>query len=1161
MSPRLVAKVGGGKMSGHTAVGKQWTALSTIGGWRHRFLTAISGGRYSTLFLLIVLLVLGVFCAEGVFAQPAGAPPGPPPGGRGPGGPPPGGPPAGGPPSAPADTAVSTSSEAASTESGESEAKGMSTPIIDVSFPDQKLTEVADLLSTLGGVNINVAGNVDPKILVNYSVKTEKTIRQVLDDLASLYQLYIDTAPDGSVTIRPGSDKPTKAEDIKEKTFPVRFSRPSEILDLVRQFLSSSPSADAIALDSQKSILVRDIPEALARVEEFLNRVDIPKQSTVFPIMYGDAQEIADIIKERLPDLEEGALTVDTANSQLIVKTNLENLAEIQLLIETLDVKKEIRVFTVSFHEVEDVVDMLEELNLLSEEGTVVSNEYTGKLIIQDTPERLDRIAEAIKAYDTPRPAVFVEAEIMDVAAEYKFSWDPTVTIGDAVGNSATVGDDTGTVLADGQSIMNLAGSGSFSFATLDAGKYLAELQANESDEDTKTIASPRLIVERGEEARLTVGSEEPIGVSSYTSTYSTSNNYVTQRTREVGIRLIVEAMNISERGYTELYLGLENSSVPEDGRVLIGGDTYGLRVLTQNIETTAVLKDGRTLAVGGLFTRDTSQSSAGTPFLNRVPVIRYFFSTLAKADSKRKLLLFITPHIINLDSPTQKFMQDEDAFSKLEGKSTTTVGKDASLAGIEDTSGLSTETAGEFEAPAEEKWVNVGGKWGFYDKDGQFVDRTAEFTSAFGKEGEAEGTEAAPQASNLKESAAPAASGLLRQLTEPAVTPGQAAPAEAAPTEAAPTAPEASPEPKAEAVQPKKEPATTSGKPTTTEKPAPTTEAQPKTTPKVAEVLSGEAAMSAMRGSSNSIGKFKGTLHDLIRKVGDDSGVKRFGISKSIDRTVFDSEIEIDTTGKTYDQVMKEVLQKQGLEIRYRKADPPQIYKAASKESTKPAPTTTAPATPPAAPTAPAPTAPAAPAPAAPTAAPVEAPAAQPQTKAFGNEDPWSEPPASRGWTPVEEPASSRGQKWSTLSGSQASAGEVYSAPAPTPQKESWEVSYQSNDSLTPGRPHRLSAPAGFERQNQPPSMSEDAWGRLLDGQTPGEPSQTRLPSGAVVTPARYSQPQTTTSRGASGVYQSSTVPAEPASLLISQSKPVTPEKKGAWNKIKKLFTPGRKE
>ena len=1083
-------------MSGHTAAGEQRSACSSWGGWipRFKFQAAIRSKLPALFFLMGVLYSL-------VPVQPGWA----------------------------QGAATPDATAEASADDADSTPKGLDTPIFDVAFTDQKLTEVVDLLSTLGGVNINVAGNVDPKIVVNLNVKTQKTIREVLDDMATLYGLWIDYQAD-SVMIRPGTDKPVAAENIVEKQFPVRFNRPSEMLDLVRNFLSNSPSADALALDNQKLIMVRDIPEALARIEEFLNRVDIPKQSTVFPILYGDPNEVADMIRERLPDLEEGALTVDVANSQLIVRTTLENLQEIQQLVETIDIKKEIRVFTISFHEVEDVVDMLDELGLLSEEGKLVSNEYTGKIIVQDTPERLDRIAEAIKAYDLPRPAVFVEAEILNVDSRYAFNWNPTVVAGDAVENETSF---LGRTLLDGQSILQLTGSGAVQFAALDAGNLLATLQATESETQAQTIASPRLIVERKEEARLTVGSEEPIGVRSFRDDiYSgSSRDIVTQRVREVGIRLIVEAMNISEKGYVELYIGLENSELPPDGgRVDIGGDTTGLRVLTANIETTAVLKDGRTLAIGGLLQRGIANNNAGPPFINKVPVFKYFFSSLSKADNRRKLLLFITPHILNLDTPFEKYEQDEESFSKLEGKRKTTMG-DAQLAGIpegEDLENLDWSTEGE------PQWINRNGRWGYLDESGNFVDRTAEFMSAYDA-GKAEPLEE-PSAfrRELKKNGS-SASEMLRQLEEPeAATPREAAPPveEKAPAESAaepqPSAPDAEAAPKKNGAG-----------------------GQPQTAPRAVTPLEGEDAVQALRKPAASLGSFKGTFRDLIRQVGEQTGVK-FGINRAVDRQAFESPIEIDATNKTYDQVMHEALEKHDMTFRYRKDEAPQILKK-SAPAGKPAATAPPAVNPPSAP-APAPTQPVQPAapvapaspqaPADPSAAPSTG---QPQTRS-GEEDLWSDPPLSKGWAPSGGTAR-KNQEWTTLSGTRASGGTPMGQPSGSMGAESWEVPYVPDESPVPNVGRKLSPPAGFESRSGG-ALTEETWDNLLDGRS------ANLSQARPVPPRHIREQQNPRSRYAPPPAHQ----AEPVAMVVPQTNTneQKPEpKKGMWSKMKKLLTP----
>jgi type II secretory pathway component GspD/PulD (secretin) len=1016
------------------------------------------------------------------------------------------------------------------------ETKGFETEVSDLTLQGSTLPELVDLLATLGGISINVAGSVEPKLTVNLNVKTPKTLRQVLDDLANQYNLYIDyqTQPGGAL-IRPASEKPTKTETILEHTFPLRFNRPSELIDLVRNFLSDRPQADALPLDAEKAIVVRDIPEAIARIEEFLNRVDIPKQSTVFPILYGKAEEIANLIKERLPDLEEGAITVDTANSQLIVKTTLENLAEIQLLIETLDIKKEIRVFTISFHDVEDVVGVLEDLELLSEEATIAANENTGRLIIQDTPDHLDRIAEAIAAYDTPRPAVFVEAEILDVNADYNFNWNPSLTFSDGIPGETKFS--AGSDLFSGQRILNIAGTGSFEFAALDAGNVLARLKATESDTDAQTIASPRILVERGEESRLNVGSEEPIGVRSFSNStlVGTSRDIVTQRVREVGVRLIIFARNISDKGYVELEVGLENSR--PGARIDIGGGTTGLQVFTTNVETVAVLKDGRTLAVGGLLQRNQSTSSGGTPFLNRVPLIRYFFSNLARSDNRRKLLLFITPHILNVDTPLKKY-REENAGGPV------TLGEEKHGKTVQGET-LS-PTSKEWSKEGETQWINRNGKWGYLDQDGRFVDRTDLFLGAYQKEGEKEQPvvarpipangpsasellkgleEAPPESPQETEAAHSKAKEVLKKAPAPEKLPVELAPPK--PEEEKPAPPDV-PEKAEEAPAPTTPPAPSpSAEPPQAEAPSPSPRA-PRLPSKPA--VTGEAAVKALKTSADSVGKFKGTLRDLIQRVRSDTGVQ-FSINSQINRSLFDAPIEVDGTGKTYDQLMQQALDPHGMVYRGRKTEPPQIL---NKTSGAPAPIKAAPAPPP---------------------QPAPAPPSQPQSRAnTSQDDPWAEPPVAGGWASQGKRHAGQGlasEEWTALS-STLKKKPVNTGPAPSPQTEDWEEPLQTEEPVAPSSGRRLSPPSGFELRSSAQSVSNEEWDRMLNATAPG------LGSADSSAPSPVSRHTALSSR-ASQVPVNPGPSAAPASYVrptgAELSSTTHAKKKGAWSKLKGLF------
>ena len=50
---------------------------------------------------------------------------------------------------------------------------------------------------------------------------------------------------------------------------------------------------------------------------------------------------------------------------------------------------------------------------------------------------------------------------------------------------------------------------------------------------------------------------------------------------------------------------------------------------------------------LGGLEEKATRESGSGVPFLSRIPVIKWFFSSRTKEKSRSKLNIFIKPTVI----------------------------------------------------------------------------------------------------------------------------------------------------------------------------------------------------------------------------------------------------------------------------------------------------------------------------------------------------------------------------------------------------------------------------------------------------------------------------------------------------------------------------------
>jgi type II secretory pathway component GspD/PulD (secretin) len=71
--------------------------------------------------------------------------------------------------------------------------------------------------------------------------------------------------------------------------------------------------------------------------------------------------------------------------------------------------------------------------------------------------------------------------------------------------------------------------------------------------------------------------------------------------------------------------------------------------VVLQKAETTVQIPDRGTLLISGFKDLFVKDMQSGVPFLEHIPVLNFFFTRKAKADERRRLLMLVTPEIIDL--------------------------------------------------------------------------------------------------------------------------------------------------------------------------------------------------------------------------------------------------------------------------------------------------------------------------------------------------------------------------------------------------------------------------------------------------------------------------------------------------------------------------------
>jgi len=292
---------------------------------------------------------------------------------------------------------------------------------------------------------------------------------------------------------------------------------------------------------------------------------------------------------------------------------------------------------------------------MLSSRGSFVVDERTNTLIVKDTQDSINSIKRLIAQVDKPVKQVMIEARIVE--ATDNFTRELGVRWGGQVRGSGgkTVNQLSSTApgLTTAAGVTNYQAPGGF-LVDLPAATAAAsggtiglaigsitnafnlnlELSAAESDGDIKIISNPRVVTTNMKKASINQGKQVP-----YTTT---SINGSTTELKEANLGLEVTPQ-ITADNRIILQVSVTKDS-PEAGVNPV--------INTKQIETEIFMNNGETIVIGGIYTRDLQDTTAGVPLFSRIPLLGWLFKKNTKIDNKTELLIFLTPTILDTSTP-----------------------------------------------------------------------------------------------------------------------------------------------------------------------------------------------------------------------------------------------------------------------------------------------------------------------------------------------------------------------------------------------------------------------------------------------------------------------------------------------------------------------------
>jgi type IV pilus assembly protein PilQ len=302
----------------------------------------------------------------------------------------------------------------------------------------------------------------------------------------------------------------------------------------------------------------------------------------------------------------------------------------------------------VNYADVGDVSKMV--TRLLSERGTVNADGRTNTLIIKDIASVVDEAVALIKAIDTQTPQVMIEAKIVEASLDFSREFGSVWTMGsqglvDAFDDSSGDNTDIGTSafrLKDQNNFSSLNPITAGPTALANLGAFLlderinleVQLQAAEVNGDGKVISSPRIVTLDNSEANIEQGVSIPF--------QTFENGDAALEFVDAVLSLKVTPHITADRS---IIMDIEVSrNAPDDSVFTLTGSPA---IAKNQVKTETLVKDGRTLVLGGIYVVDKSERQSRVPYLHKIPILGGAFRNSEISDSRKELLIFVSPTIV----------------------------------------------------------------------------------------------------------------------------------------------------------------------------------------------------------------------------------------------------------------------------------------------------------------------------------------------------------------------------------------------------------------------------------------------------------------------------------------------------------------------------------
>lgn len=298
-------------------------------------------------------------------------------------------------------------------------------------------------------------------------------------------------------------------------------------------------------------------------------------------------------------------------------------------------------------------------------------DERTNTIFYRETRSNIDNVRAMLVQIDKPTKQVMIEARLVEVTANprqsYGINWAgvvgsstraqtvtygaPTESSSGSEGGSATLTGNPGPFALGDPNNNNFWGSlGHLAFgqfAILSVPQLSATLRLLNEDSDAEFLANPRIVTADNQQAKIEITRNQPVPQLNFNSQTATAV-FGGFQDKKFGNTLLVRP-SVNKDNFVTLMVKPEISNKVGDQTFDFAGTTVASPIVDiRSLDSNVLIKSGDTLAIGGLLQDEVTKRRNKVPILGDIPILGYAFAEKLNARTKRNLLVFVTPTIID---------------------------------------------------------------------------------------------------------------------------------------------------------------------------------------------------------------------------------------------------------------------------------------------------------------------------------------------------------------------------------------------------------------------------------------------------------------------------------------------------------------------------------